>query len=361
MYSTCLFCNKSLGANQIIESLPIGRRVAFDQAKGRLWVVCRRCERWNLTPFVQRWEAIEDCERRFRDARKRVSSENIGLAKLDEGLELVRIGEPLRPEFAAWRYADQFGRRRRRAGVHLAAGVTVAGATVAGAWAVLGIVPPLWAFVYGLPMLKGLLDRQRTLHIPLRKGPPLVVPARYLNDIWLTPDHDSGWRLHIGHEGGTTTLENEEATFAAGLLMPRLNRGGASRSTVKRAVSTLEEARDPNLFLKRVAFRENYARRMESVTGGFFTRDQLEGMEEERNRPQDVASMRRYPTELRLAVEMAVNEESERIAMQGDLALLELAWKEAEEVAAIADRLLIPDEVNAKLERMRKHNSQGSV
>ena len=50
MYSTCLFCNKRLGNNEAIEVFPVGRRIAFDSAKGRLWVVCRRCERWNLSP-----------------------------------------------------------------------------------------------------------------------------------------------------------------------------------------------------------------------------------------------------------------------------------------------------------------------
>jgi len=36
------------------------------------------------------------------------------LARHSEGLELVRIGEPLPPKFAAWRYSDQFRGRRRR-------------------------------------------------------------------------------------------------------------------------------------------------------------------------------------------------------------------------------------------------------
>lgn len=36
----------------------MGRRLAFDGAKGRLWVVCRKCKRWNLTPLEERWEAI---------------------------------------------------------------------------------------------------------------------------------------------------------------------------------------------------------------------------------------------------------------------------------------------------------------
>src|SRR3954468_21535370 len=114
MYSTCIFCHSTLGANESVEHFPIGRRLAFDAAKGRLWVVCRRCERWNLTPVEERWEAIEECERAYRSTKLRASTDEIGLARISEGLELVRIGQPLRPEFAAWRYGDQFGKRRRR-------------------------------------------------------------------------------------------------------------------------------------------------------------------------------------------------------------------------------------------------------
>ena len=135
MYTTCMFCKRPLGANEVVERFPVGRRLAFDAARGRLWVVCRGCERWNLTPLEERWEAVEACAKLFRETRMRMSSENIGLARHLEGLELVRIGKPLRPEFAAWRYGDQFGRRRRRsivrwtaAGVGLAGGVAVAGA-----------------------------------------------------------------------------------------------------------------------------------------------------------------------------------------------------------------------------------------
>jgi hypothetical protein len=130
MYSTCLFCTKSLGTNEVLEHFPVGRRIAFDAAKGRLWVVCRQCARWNLTPLEERWEAIEEAERLFRGTRLRVSTDNIGLAKLSEGLELVRVGQPQRPEIAAWRYGDQFGRRRRR-------GLVTAGLIAAGGGAVL--------------------------------------------------------------------------------------------------------------------------------------------------------------------------------------------------------------------------------
>ena len=65
MYSTCLFCTKHLGDNDVLETLPIGRRVVFDSAKGRLWVVCRSCAKWNLVPFDTRLETIDACERIF--------------------------------------------------------------------------------------------------------------------------------------------------------------------------------------------------------------------------------------------------------------------------------------------------------
>ena len=111
MYATCLFCNKPLGSNESVEAFPVGARLAYDSARGRLWVVCERCERWNLTPLEERWEAIEQAEKLYRDTRRRVSTYNIGLAKLRDGTILVRIGEPLRPEFAAWRYGDHKSNR----------------------------------------------------------------------------------------------------------------------------------------------------------------------------------------------------------------------------------------------------------
>jgi hypothetical protein len=51
-------------------------------------------------------------------------------------------------------------------------------------------------------------------------------------------------------------------------------------------------------------------------------------------------SMASLPPAERLALEMATQEENERRAMQGELIELERAWREAEEIAAIADNLL---------------------
>src|SRR5919109_916505 len=111
MYSTCLFCYADLKSNEAVERFPVGRRLAFDAAKGRLWVVCPRCGRWNLSPLEERWEAIEQCERLYRGTRLRASTDNIGLARLRSGLELVRIGPALYPEIASWRYGARLLQR----------------------------------------------------------------------------------------------------------------------------------------------------------------------------------------------------------------------------------------------------------
>ncbi len=59
LYTHCMFCQAGLEANEEIEHFPVGRCLSYDQARGRLWVVCPRCHRWNLTPLEERWEAIE--------------------------------------------------------------------------------------------------------------------------------------------------------------------------------------------------------------------------------------------------------------------------------------------------------------
>jgi hypothetical protein len=338
-----LFCNHSLETNQVLEAIPIGRRIAFDAKLGRLWVVCRRCERWNLSPFDERWEAIEQCERLFQGTRLRVSTDHIGLARLKEGLELVRIGEPLRPEFAAWRYGDQFGRRRRRAILLGAAGVAVAGGVVAG-----GVVTGLfaaggWPFVQWIPqMLKGIQRRRLVARIPVKDGEPLLVRGRHLEQARLLPGstRDAGWSLKLSHEHGETVLSGRVAMQATGLIMPRVNARGASQRDVQHAVRRIEIAGHPERFLSLAAAEGTSGTRY----GWTF-------------RGKPLGALPRLPLSTRLAVEMAVNEENERAALEGELELLEMAWREAEEIAGIADSLTIPREVDEQLEQLKKRKT----
>lgn len=50
---------------------------------------------------------------------------------------------------------------------------------------------------------------------------------------------------------------------------------------------------------------------------------------------------------------MALHEEAERRAIEGELADLERAWRDAEEIAGIADSLLLPDDVTDSMHRLK--------
>jgi hypothetical protein len=59
------------------------------------------------------------------------------------------------------------------------------------------------------------------------------------------------------------------------------------------------------------------------------------------------------PASVRLAIEMALHEDQERRALEGELAELERAWREAEEIGAIADSLLLPAWIDDTIKRFR--------
>jgi hypothetical protein len=326
MYSTCIFCHSALEGNDTIEHFPIGRRLAFDPERGRLWVVCRRCRQWNLTPTEERWEAIEECERFFRDTRLRVSTDQIGLARLPSGVELVRIGRPERPEFAAWRYGDQLGRRRRTALIRAGIGLGALGAlVVGGAAAGVGIGGFGWLIgQMGERIVKGSPERV-VARLPVPDVGELTVKGKHLSRLQLVTSGETGWRLGLPHRKQIVTLEGDPAIQALGKLLPQLNRFGGSRDRVTEAVSLIERVPDPTRFFD-VAARMAMSRAKAKISA--------------------------LPESLRLALEMAAHEDSERRALEGELALLEQAWKEAEEVAAIADNMFLPAFVE---DWMRKH------
>jgi hypothetical protein len=330
MYKNCMFCNRSLGQNEVVEHFPVGRRLAFDAERGRLWVVCRSCERWNLSPLEERWEAVEACERFYRDTKVRVSTEQIGLARLSEGLELVRIGAPLRPEFAAWRYGDQFGRRRKRALLYGGGALVVFGGIVIGG-AAAGILGG------GLLAQSGNLvsawQNGRTL-VKLRPDDGRVIKLKRMDLLGTrlrASDDDLGFRIEVRKRKKKEWFEGEEARRLAGQIMPAMNRGGAKRDLVQTAVTEIERLGHPEAFMSEI------------VTGARF--------HDKKGVPGYVNKM---PRPLQLALEMALHEEQERLALEGELWRLERAWEEAEEIAAISDDLLLPEGAEEFLEEQRR-------
>jgi hypothetical protein len=314
----------------------VGRLLAFDPAKGRLWVVCRHCERWNLSPLEERWEAVEQCERLFRDAKQRVCSTNIGLARPVEGVELVRIGAALRPEFAAWRYGDQFGRRRRRALMTTAAWAVGGGAAIAGAMAVgAAALGGYWVYRAGERYARRVRDERFIARVHTEYGTPLTVLGSHITGARLVPQigDGGGWKLELPHTDGIGTVRGSHALQATGLIMPVINGTGGPQRMVQRAIRRLENFTDPTHYL--------YSAAAASAL-----------------RPG--ATLATLSLDMRLAIEMAVNEEAERCALEGEMWLLELAWQEAEEIAAIADNLTVPAEVEQKLQQLRLRSGKQS-
>lgn len=349
MYATCLFCHAALGANESIEHFPVGRRLAFDAAKGRLWVVCAKCERWNLSPLEERWEAIEEAERAYRDTKKRVATDNIGLARLRDGTDLIRIGEPLRPEFAAWRYGRSLVRRRQRelvTGGAIGAGVIasivlaapfapgIAGAATFGALQMFG-KRGLWkpgvrlfaddgslVRVTGMMLEMSSVSRQpdgdfalnvmrRTLHRfplprwisrkPFSMETSPYLPARFIG---------------------------REANRVLGALMPVMNRFGGGSREVGKAVQVIERSGTTPAQLLANLSRDDVAAAERRFKGT----------------SMDFLLLAHLPAATRLALEMSLHEDSERRALEGELDELARRWKEAEEIAAISDSLFLPDQ-----------------
>src|SRR5215212_1659693 len=228
MYTSCLFCHTDLGANYFLPTFPVGRRLAFDPKKGRLWVICTRCGRWNLTPLEERWEAIDEAERLFRGTRLRMSTDNIGLAQFRGGFELVRIGPALLPEIASWRYGTRLARFETE--VEQPRGLFVRGARLiarATAGALVG-------YAHSVGLSDDAVLRMRTFRrgrgVLLRAndefGYPIVVRYSQLGAAELVrPEKDVPWKLRIQHDGGKAVLVDSNALRVAGKMLATLNFG----------------------------------------------------------------------------------------------------------------------------------------
>lgn len=367
MYSSCLFCHTDLGANHALPSFPVGRRLAYDASRGRLWVICTRCGRWNLTPLDERWEAIDEAERQFRGTRLRMSTDNVGLARFRSGFELVRIGPALLPEIASWRYGTRLARfepeEEAQRGLFIRGTRLIARATASA----------LVGYAHAVGFSDDAVLRMRTFRrsqgVLLRTndqyGHPIVVRYAHLGNAELVrPEKDAPWQLKLDHDTGTATLAESPALRVAGKLLATLNVGVASQSEVHHAISKLDEAGDPEGYFTRVAslaLRTSWGRFPDAPEesheqhGSFSERLALQLANRSfwgrgGTNSEEATPLFRLPAVDRLALEMAANEDIERRALLGELDALHKAWKDAEEIAAIADELFA-DDVLAEFKR----------
>jgi hypothetical protein len=139
--------------------------------------------------------------------------------------------------------------------------------------------------------------------------------------------------------------------YVASRIVPAANRFGGSKNTVASAVDQIEREGSADAFLERLASvaavttRPPYGtslsrrqRRYRRWSGGGDWNTGIFAMN----------------TVQRLALEMALHEQAEREAMEGELHVLEAAWREAEEIAGIADSLLLPPTVDQAFEEIKR-------
>jgi hypothetical protein len=226
-------------------------------------------------------------------------------------------------------------------------GLVALGGAVLGGVALLGSVAGAWWYLYQVArdVTKG--NRADVVAIlPDERGTSLRVERQALARVRLAWDRDArDWALEVPDvQGGALTVRGEAAVRAAALLLPAVNRFGGSNRLARDAVALLEHHEGPEALFRAFAsewdgtasgYRDLPGGRIEFVPDG----------------PRGFLS--RLAPARRLALEMAAHEDVERRALDGELEELERAWREAEEIAAIADDLLLPDGVRQFVEKHR--------
>jgi hypothetical protein len=274
----------------------------------------------------------------------RLSTDNIGVARLGDGTDLVRVGNPLRPELLPGAMAASScpaGRliRDRRNGLIAA---QVALAMMAGP-----IAPLLIPGIAAANLWR--LARRPAIRLTLSDNQELVLSRSQIEgaELLAVRDAPERWCLALEHleshhplgrlglkrrfVSERAILTGEEARHAVTFILPRLNPAGGSRREVAEAVRWLEAVKGPDQ-----AFG--------SCARSHHVRPTLDGNKSK------LATMH---TEVRLALEMAAHENEEQRVLRGELSILELAWRREERLAAIADRLTVPEPVLRRLAELR--------
>jgi hypothetical protein len=324
MYRACAFCSGKLDGDGGPSGLGVGRRLAFDEWKGRLWVICPKCRRWNLAPLDDRLERIEALARAARSGRVAAATEQVALIHW-HGYDLVRVGNPPRIEFATWRYGERLkARRREQLKFVVPLTVTTVGLAVAVNVAAGGSVG---VFVWNMPsMARALYTRivgRRVLGLaepPIceRCGSVMRLQAKHVAHARLVPETHAHLALIVScpncrSAGAMLVGPDAQAALQLGLTYLALSR--RDRRRAEDAARLIEVAGGPEELIRDVARRE---RTLQSLAA-----------------------------ERLLALEMAVDERAE-------VQELERQWQEAEEIADIADGTLSGDpELEEHLQRLK--------
>jgi hypothetical protein len=342
LYTRCIVCATPFEPNEELEHLPSGKRLAFDPGRGRLWVVCRTCRRWSLTPIEERWEALEELEKITTDRAHLLSqTDNIALLRFGP-LEIVRVGRAQLSEEAWWRYGRELANRRQNWQKLGFAGTLAAGAVLVGSWATGGLT------FFGAWLIMGhgsetVRDGARWLRFGStawqgdesceRCGTPMrSIPYGDRAALGLFPSETPGEIELVArcprcgkYRDGGLHLKGQDAERTLRRILAYHHFAGASERRVQSAARLIQEAGSPT-DLTRIVVKDG--RRLGDLqrTGG-------------------------------IALEIATNEATEQRLLELELAELEAHWRREEELAAIVDGELTPLPL---LESLRRRVSGGS-
>jgi hypothetical protein len=328
MFRSCAFCNTAFDGDGGPSGLGVGRRIAFDEWKGRLWVVCPRCSRWNLTPFDDRLERIEVVARAAQAGRIAGSTDQVALIRW-ERYDFVRVGKPPRVELATWRYGERLRNRQRERmkvvvpltvaaiGLGIVANVAAGGGFGVIVWNIHRAVDWVYLRIVGS-------RRVSLIESPIcaRCGSIMELRARHVQYARVVPDTHADMGVLLScprchQEGAQLTGIEAVQVLRQGLTYLNLVRGGRRRA--EDAAREVDRVGGPDRLLRDVAQRELTLRSLRPERG--------------------------------LAFEMAVDERAE-------VEELEQQWREAEEIADIADGTLgSSTDVENELRRLK--NRQG--
>jgi hypothetical protein len=324
MFRSCAFCNTPFDGDGGPSGLGVGRRIAFDEWKGRLWVVCSRCSRWNLTPFDDRLERIEAVARAAGLGRIAASTDQVALIRWQR-YDFVRVGKPPRVELATWRYGERLRNRQRERmkivvpltvaaiGLGIAANVAAGGGFGVIVWNIHRAVDWMYLRIVGSRKVS-LIESPICAHC----GSIMQLRARHIQHARVVPDAHADMAVvlscpHCRNEGAQLTGVEAVQVLRQGLTYINLVRGGRRRA--EDAAREVDRVGGPELLLRDIARREL----------------PLSALRPERG----------------LAFEMAVDERAE-------VAELERQWREAEEIADIADGTLgSSTQVEEELRRLK--------
>src|SRR2546425_6560366 len=238
MFSSCAFCNAAFDGDGGPSGLGVGRRIAFDEWKGRLWVVCPRCSRWNLTPFDDRREVIEAVGRAASHGRIAASTQQVALIRW-ERYDFVRVGKPPRVELATWRYGERLRNRQRERmkvvipltvaaiGLGIAANVVAGGGFGVVVWNVHRLVDGISLRMVGRRKVT-MIEPPICAHC----GSVMQLRARHVEHARIVPDRHADMAVVLScpncrQEGAQLTGSDAIQVLRQGLTYMNLARGGA--------------------------------------------------------------------------------------------------------------------------------------